>query len=179
MKGTDEGATSYNGPRQKLILQPKIIAIVTQADEAATVIPIRVTIPDSRLRVKITVIFVADGAQPDLTGNGNTIWLAATEQDQSGKSGRTVPVTDVEGTQAAPTAFPASAGLCGYSREFVTSADYIEGEVTLFPRGDSGEQGVWVLQVRVQPEGIELSHREWDEIRRECSADVLGPVLVI
>lgn len=165
-------ALNYNGPCQIYEPKPLIIATCAGGGENTLNTRVRLPVPDSRTRVKLTVMFVptAGIANPDLTGDGDKIWVAAYDEDATGGGGgRTVPVTDVEGTQAAPTSFPASAGLLGYSREFVTAADWIEAEVTLT---SPPVAGAWTLQTRIQPDAVSFSWDEWDQIRRAFQPEV-------
>jgi hypothetical protein len=160
----ESGSRTFNGPRQ-IYIPPTLLLGPNQGGESgAATYFIRVPTPDSRCRVKLSIVFFSTGAPG--TDAGGTIWIAACEQDQkgvSGSSGKTAPVTNVEGTQAAPTAFPA-AGLQGYSREFVTAADCLEATIAI----SSGQNtpGYWVLQTRIQPDSVTLGWEEWDQIRR-------------
>lgn len=164
---------NYNGPCQIFAPQPQIIA--TQAvggGENSLITRVRLPVPDSRTRVKLTVMFVpASGvANPDMTADGDTIWVAAYDEDSTGGGGgRTVPITDVEGTSALPTSFPVSSGLLGYSREFVTAADWIEAVIHL---ESTLVAGAWVLQTRIQPDAVSFSWDEWDQIRRAFIPEV-------
>lgn len=148
----------------------------SQAGAGTVFTTFKVKTPDSRLRTKISVIFVPNaGGSPvvDLTAAGSTIWLAEGEEDVSGMSGIILPCTNIEGTQAAPTAFLV-AGLSGYSREFVTAADWITG---LFTTGTNGvEAGVWYLQTRYQPDGVSFSPAEWDCLIRKTAMVNTGGV---
>jgi hypothetical protein len=162
------GELNFNGPRQIYKPKPIILATSSGSAEASISTRIRIPAPDSRCRIKVSVIFfpLAGLPVPDLTLNIGTIWVAAYEEDTdgiSGGAGRTVPVTDVEGTSAAPTAFPKSVGLAGYSREFVTAADWLEAVITL---NSMDTQGAWVLQTRIQPDAVTFTWPEWDAIRR-------------
>lgn len=128
----------------------------------------RVLIPDSRLRVKISIVFAFKGGQQpsidavDLSTGAATLWLYEAEDDDSGTTGSTYPCTNIEGTEAAPTVVPQAIGLSGYSREFITAGDNIEGRfVTAF----NGFTGNWMLQLRYQPDnGQRFTDDEWREI---------------
>jgi len=78
-----------------------------------------VPVPDSRLRVKVSVLFVPDPGLPPGAGSGAnpTIWLYESDKDRSGASGINIPCTNIEGTAATPTPF-ATAGLvrCAVAR---------------------------------------------------------------
>lgn len=123
-----------------------------------------VPIIDSRLRVKISVLFAANvggSLEPNLTGFAN-LWLAECEDDTSGVLGRLLPAVNIEGTEAAPTSVPAAAPLFGYSREFVSAADWIQGKFTILA---STSLGSWYLKTRFQPDsGQRFTPAEWNEI---------------
>lgn len=130
-----------------------------------------VPVPDSRLRVKITVLFAFRAASQvatdavDLTGTSH-LWLSDTEDEDAGATGTTNPAVNIEGTQAAPTAIPATIGLTAYSREFQTSGDRIQG---VFSTSSNGFKGSWVLQLRYQPvAGQRFTLDEWEEIKALC-----------
>jgi hypothetical protein len=162
------GSLTLNGPRQFYSPPPILLGAEPGEEGILGPIHIRVPIPDSRCRVKISVIFFpAQGTTiPDDLALEGTIWMAAYEEDQkgvSGSSGRTSPVTDLVGSKNAPVQFPASQGLAGYSREFVTAADWIEADITI--GGVADASGHWVLQTRIQPDAVTLDWREWQQIR--------------
>ncbi len=159
-------SSEFNGPRQKHIPQSIILARLTGNPDAGKNITFRVPVPDSRLRVKLSILWTpGSGAFPNLAAAGNTLWLYEAELDLS-SSGRTVPCVDLEGTSAAPITIPKSADLAGYSREFVTAADYIEGVVGIV--GTALFAGTVILQTRYQPDSVRFTQDEWDEIRREA-----------
>ena len=99
---------------------------------------------------------------PDVTTQGATLWLREVEEDNSGTSGIDIPCTDLVGTSAAPLAIPANSGLRGYSREFVTAADWLVG--TLAIATSVGTPGVWMLQTRYQPQSVSFTPEEWRRI---------------
>lgn len=165
------GDRNLNGPRQIHMPSPIILCTNSGVGESPLTYStrLRVPTPDSRCRVKLSILFVptAGEAPDDITGN-STLWIAACDYDQKGVGGgggRTIPETNLVGTEAVPLAIPAAAGLLGYSREFVTSADCIEATfATQSILG--GVAGTWVLQTRIQPDAVTLDWQEWDEIRR-------------
>ncbi len=170
--------TSYYGPRN--YHAPDAIPLLSVASNpegiSTAACNFRVPMPDARLIVKISVLFVwRGGTKPSsmITAPSSTIWLAGADRDTSGISGNWIRHTDVEGTEASPTSFPASSGLQGYSREFPgTSGDVILGAVSLStPEATSG---LWVLQTRFQPVAVSFPWNEWDEIRRECHPEREG-----
>jgi hypothetical protein len=163
------GSLTYNGPRQIYLPKPIILGVSTGREETFLTLHLRVPAPDSRCRIKISVIFFPGqgNAIPDLA-NLCTIWVSANEEDTSGISGsagRSVPVTDVEGTSDTPTQFPVATGLSGYSREFVTAADWLEADVAIGGLAATAG-GVWALQTRIQPDAVTFTWPEWDAIRR-------------
>jgi hypothetical protein len=137
----------------------------------------RVPIPDSRLRVKISTLFVpASGLAT--SGLSADLWLYETDVEAAGVTGIQIPTTNIEGTQAAPTAIPEAAGLMGYSREFVSAADYIVGRLRASPGGPG--VGTWVLQTRYQPDAVRFTDREWNEIKNQCNPNVtIGPLRIL
>lgn len=163
------GNINTNGPRQIYMPAPILLCANTGGEGGLTYSTVvRVPTPDSRCRVKLSIIYVpADGQAPaDVTG-ATTVWVAGCDYDQrgvGGGGGRTLPVTNVEGTQAVPTAIPKAAGLLGYSREFVTAADCLEATLVITSISGIG-QGTWVLQTRIQPDAVTLDWKEWEQIR--------------
>lgn len=162
------GDRDFNGPRQ--IYKPAPIMLAQQlSGESGITAHIRVPCPDSRCRIKVTIMFVpVAGANvpADLAGKCS-IWIAASDEDQGGaggSGGMVLPVTDVEGSSGTPTTFPAAAGLAGYSRSFVTAADWLDIDLSI--NGVSDADGSWVAQFRIQPNAVTLRWDEWDEIRR-------------
>jgi hypothetical protein len=169
------GERNFNGPVDFYSPNPIILANAFGNSEQNYTTHVRMRVPDSRVRVKLSVLFypTAGDRPADLTEIG-TIWVCASEEDKKGisGSGRIVPVTDLEGTSAAPTAFPKTSGLYGYSREFVTAADWIEADIHLVSNADV--IGTWVLQARIQPDAVTFSWGEWDQIRRLFEIQNLG-----
>jgi hypothetical protein len=156
---------------QRFEAKPVVIAIATAAGAGSTSASFQVPIPDSRLRVKVTIIFVpAAGSTPlsNLSGANATLWLYESETDRSGVSGARFPCSNVEGTSAAPTSIPATGNaLYGYSREFTTLADTVEGA---FVTGSNGTQaGSWVLQCAYSPDSVRFTPDEWDAITKICN----------
>lgn len=168
------GSLDYNGPRQ--IYLPKPIVLVGNVgggETPANDIRIRLPVPSSQTRIKLSVFFAqTSGAPVDISGKG-TIWIAAAEEDRSGTAnGRLAVVTDVVGTEAAPLAFPVDAGMYGYSRSFVTTADWLQAVISLQPL--AGARGNWVLQTSIQPEAVTFVWEAWDQIRRAFIPQVDG-----
>ena len=169
------GSLNFNGPRQIWAPDPIILCNNVGGGEAAYDTTVIVPAPDSRCRIKISVLFIvaAGSAAPDITGP-SSIWVAACEADQKGTgggSGRLIPVTDLEGHQGTPTPIPKDPGLLGYSREFVTAADWIQ---VVFSTASLATPGTWVLQTRIQPDAVTLDWVEWDQIRRLFLPQNLG-----
>ena len=163
----------HNSATQKVTPQTKTLVTISNSPNVKAVVTFRVPVPDSRLRVKISTIFVPQAGQSTVNAGTASLWLYEAEDDMSGTTGTTVPSTNVEGTSAAPTAIPATAGLSGYSREFVTGADAIEGVFTAIA-GAAGGLGTWVLQVRYQPESVRFTDAEWNEISQRMNPQLLS-----
>lgn len=163
------GDLNRNGFRQVHQPKPIILASNSGTGEATQAVPCLVPIPSVRTRVKVTVAFVATAgsANPNLIGVGK-IWIAAADyepQGVGGGGGRVLPITDLEGTQAAPTAFPASADLVGYSRAFSTIADVLVVVPTLSSL--AGTAGAWLLITKLEVTDAPFtSVEEWDAVRR-------------
>jgi hypothetical protein len=182
----NESPTSYFGPRQ-FYVPKRIVPIVFTgaAEKAGGTAQFRVDVPDSRVRVKLSVLCVPPygGALDFASTYGMTLWLGAVDDDSSGaNAGVGIPITNVMDpiggvpvTQAAPAPFPAD-GLSGYSREFVTAADGIEGIIVVPPVPVAPIVGVVSVQARFQPDPQRLPWAEWDEIRRECRLRVISSV---
>jgi hypothetical protein len=154
--------------------------ITFEADAGSADVRFRVPGVDSRLRIKISVLYVPPVGSAPNTGSGGTatLWIAEAEKDRSGQSGITIPSENVEGTSAAPTAIPADAGLGGYSREFVTAADYLEGTLAAASGAGMGG-GQWVLQVDYSPDAVRFTDAEWEALRAKMSPRVLGGSVVV
>lgn len=148
--------------------------VESEAPDTA-VVPFRVLVPDSRLRVKISLLFSFQAGQRpedtstiDLSSGGATLWLYESDDDDSGMTGDAYGCTNIEGTAAAPTAIPRAVGLSGYSREFITAGDNIEG---IFTTGFNGFLGNWNLQLRYQPDnGQRFTDEEWRYITANAKA---------
>lgn len=182
------GAYGPNNLRRKTRRQyheapHKVLRTVTTASEQGfATFAIRVRTPSSQARVKISVNFEPAAntpPNPDITTAGNTIWLAAADDAVGGAASTDIPNSSVVGTRAAPIPFPSTpdpttgvptpdAGLLGYSREFVTAADWIVGEVGL--GAPTGIAGAYILKVSVQPDGVVLPEDAWAEITDEVRA---------
>jgi hypothetical protein len=181
----NESPTSYKGPRQFYVPKRIVPVVFTgAAEKPGGTARFRVITPDSRVRVKVSVLCVPPyGQTVDFAGLAMTLWMGAVDDDASGSSaGLSLPITNVMDpiagvpvTQAAPAPFPAD-GLSGYSREFVTAADAIEGIITVPGAPATPLTGVVSVQVRYQPDGQRLPWDEWEEIRRECGIRVLSSV---
>jgi len=156
--------------------QRSLITFATSAEGPATA-SFRVPIPDSRLRVKISLLFVPTASEnpTDISGSA-TLWLAETDWENSGVTGRTIALTNIEGTKAAPTAIAAAVGLLGYSREFVSAGDAIEG---VFVATNPDQLGTWVLQARYQPDAVRFTNREWNEIKNQCNPYLITAPVVL
>jgi len=159
-------------------MQQSLITFGASASGSDHTAVFRVPIPDSRLRVKISVLFVPVAGSLAISGLNATLWLYETDVEAAGVSGSQIPTTNIEGTSATPTAIPAAAGLQGYSREFVSSGDYIVGKLIAQPGGPA--VGTWVLQCRYQPDSVRFTDREWNEIVSQCNPNVTtGPLKIL
>lgn len=164
---------SQNPNWQRYIPKPVVVGQVVAGSTGTKKNSVfQVPFPDSRLRVKISLLFKRTNASSSLPGAN--LWLYETDVDDSGMTGDNVPLTNIEGTFAAPTVIPAAVGLLGYSREFVSAADYVEGQLQM--TGD-GTTGYWVLQTRYQPQSVSFSREEWDLITAQCNPT--GPLVTV
>lgn len=165
----EAGSRTFNGPQMIYRSKPQLLTRATGVNGGTWTGVVRLPVPDSRCRVKLSVIFwpASGAAVPAALKQSGSIWVAGYDEDQgglSGSGGQTAPVQDVEGTSDVPTAFPVSAKLQGYSREFVTAADWLEAVITL--HGATTVVGAWTLQTRIQPDaGALFGWQEWDQIR--------------
>lgn len=168
MRRNDSAHQKYKPPVQTL-------CTFGSGSGAAVTVAFRVPVPDSRLRVKISIMFIPVAGNYPLTGiaSAGTLWLSEAEDDDSGVQGGTIPCTNIEGTSAAPTSIPAANGLLGYSREFVSAGDNIQGVFNVTPGGPM--VGSWVLQTRYQPEGVRFTPEEWNEIVPQCNPNLTTP----
>jgi hypothetical protein len=169
------GSLEYNGPRQFYRPAPIVLAQATGGEESGITVHVRLPVPSSQTRIKLSVVFFPQ--QGDALGDislSGSILVSANEEDQggaAGSAGRSVPVTYVEQTAGAATPFPLFSGLAGYSREFVTSADWLEADIAL---ARSIQSGFWVLQTSIQPDSITFEWSAWDQIRRAFQPQVSG-----
>ncbi len=144
-------------------------------------IDFKVPVPDSRLRVKVSVMFIPEAGDVGDSGLIATLWLRECELDVSGVAGSMVPTANIEGSESGtpgPTAIPIATGLQGYSREFITAADYIVGTLDVSDGGPS-PGGSWVLQCRYQPQSVRFSEEEWNEIEPNCNPAPLSSPLIL
>jgi len=169
------GSLNYNGPRQIYRPKPIILAVNSGGGESSFTTTVKVPVPSSQTRIKLSVIFVpaAGNAIPNIAAIGS-IWVAACDEDQGGAGGGgglLLPVTDVEGSSGTPTPFPQTNGLSGYSRTFVTDADWLQAVLVL----DSvATPGAWMLQTLIQPNSVYFPWEAWDQIRRAFDPVNLG-----
>ena len=175
----EAGSQVLNGPRQIYQPQPIILATNSGGGESSFTTTVKLPVPSSQTREKLSVIFYpSSGALGDIHAFGS-IWVAAAEEDTrgiGGGGGRIIPVTDVEGSSAAPTSFPQTAGLGGYSREFVTAADWLQAVITL---NSSSFPGTWVLQTSIQPDAVRFDWDSWQQLRRLFIPQLAGPTGIL
>jgi hypothetical protein len=163
---------AYSEGRQTWNLKPINLAMFSGLGSAKTAsIKFTVNIPDSRSRCKLSLVFVPISGTPpqSIVAKGLKLWLAEGEYDRQ-TTGLIIPCTNIEGTSAAPTPIPIDAGLSGYSREFVTSADCVQGVLTIPAQLGDGVPGLIQLQGRIQPEAVGLPWAEWLELRQAFTA---------
>jgi hypothetical protein len=158
--------------RQIFLPNPKHI-VHMQPESGNGTFEIRVRNPDSRIRLKLTIYFAPSTPQDpqtvDITGNA-TLWIYAADQSRLGGHSGDIPITDLDGsTRDAPIAIPVSAGLLGYSREFVTAGDYVKAQLAASPPGIPGD---WNVQIQAQPDGQRLPDEEWNDVRAQIDFDV-------
>jgi len=149
----------------------------------------RVETPDSRLRVKVSLMFIrsqSGSLSAPVSGLGATIYMGEEETDDSGYRGGKVLCNDIlrdsAGNlihQSAPLAIPEDPGLDGWSQELVTAADSLLGIFTTANSvgGAAGPSGAWIIQARWQPDGQRLHDDDWDSVVRNCKVVVLSPVI--
>ena len=148
----------------------------------------RVETPDSRLRVKVGILFIRDQSGGLLTAPpshlGATLYKGEEETDRSGYRGGKVIANDIlrdaAGNlihQSAPLAIPEDIGLEGWSQEFVTAADSLIGLFTTAngTGGAAGPSGRWIVQARWQPDGQRLDDVDWDYVVRNCQLVRISP----
>lgn len=169
-----------NSATQKVQTFDTLVTFLTGSDGSDGTIDFKVPCPDSRMRIKVSLLFQPP-AGTDLSTLVLTasLWLREADIDMSGVTGDLVPLANIEGTQAAPTAIPKAAGLLGYSREFSgTAADFIVGTLAVTST-TTAEGGSWVLQVRYQPQAVRFTDNEWNEIEPNCNPSLLDSALRI
>ena len=169
------GSRTFNGPRRIHVPKPIILAINDGGGENSFTTVVKLPVPSSQTRIKLSVIFYPKEGDLGDIHNIGTIWVAAAEEDNAGiagSGGRLIPVTDVEGSSGTPTSFPATAGLGGYSREFVTSADWLQAVIFLQSLPNAG---VWVLQTSIQPDAVNFDWESWEQLRRLFVPQLAGP----
>jgi hypothetical protein len=152
-----------NAASQKFVTKPvRLMTYKTSAPGPQTA-HFSVPIPDSRLRVKVSTLWVGQNGSnlPDLITAAATLWLAEYEIDQTGQQGNEICTNNILGTQAAPQAIANVAPSYGYSVETVSAADFIKGVLSSSNPGDFGS---WVLQCRYQPDSVRFAPDEWAEL---------------
>lgn len=158
---------SYD-PRIKRYDPPAVMLAALFSAGTGTV-DFAVPIPDSRLRVKVSVLWVPiDNIAYGFAFNtAQTLWVCEREEDRSGRRGGMAPMGNLFGTQAAPLSIAGDGAVSGFSREFNTAADEIFGRLTCSTPTNTNF-GRWMLQARYQPDTY-ISDCEWDLIKPYCS----------
>lgn len=133
-----------------------------------------VPFPDSRLRVKISLIFNNYNVGGNLCPP-TTLWMFEDDEGVDGFESDDYPLTNIVGTSAAPLVIPTDnqpvpaldPALRGYSREFVSAADFVNGRLVV--QNNNGAAGYWILQTRYQPQSVSFSFEEWLKITQQCT----------
>jgi hypothetical protein len=167
---------AYNGPLQ--IFETPGIQIGTSTGNGEGAGPLvgllRLRNPGGENRIKLAIMLaLADGAV--VPGGGFTqsrIWVHEDEDAPFGGSGQgPFPLVDIDPPTGLPgLLFPASADLFGYSREFVTSAEYIGVRLGMV---DPGAAGVWYAKALIYPASSYYPWEAWDQLRRNFALDCL------
>jgi hypothetical protein len=125
---------------------------------------VQLKIPDPRLWVKVSFLFVPDveGATPD---GGPELWGVFREQvrEPAPAHAQFLAVEDVIGTSAAPLSIPANAALFGHIEEFQTDADEFYARLSVgddYTAGHTGSWWVWATATAA----TEMERHEWDHI---------------
>lgn len=139
------------------------------AEGPVTLPPFLVMTPDSRLRTKVTILFSGNGITwPATLG---TLALFEMEQDYGGSSATLIQSVAVDPPAPGGTiTLPLAPTLLGYSREFVTAGDAIQGNLVI--GAGTGNGGKVIVQARWQPDGQRLPRDEWEEVMGLCSLNV-------
>jgi hypothetical protein len=157
------GSAGSQDPRwQRWIPKTVTLAAIKAGEGITKDVFFSVPYPDSRLRVKVTLMFIPD--DPSVTSTA-LLWMYEADLENGGMRGDNIPLTDLVGTSAAPLSIPKNAALGGYTREFVSAADYIEGRLSV----NDEVSGYWVLQTRYQPQSVSFTSEEWKLITAQCN----------
>lgn len=179
---SNETPTSGRGPRQMLI--PRRIVIASffndEGGDGGTA-KFRVPAGDPRVRVRISIHAVPSDRratpQSVFTGRLLKLWCAGVVEDDV--KGLMVPVSNVVPgvTAAAPEDLPNDVGLAGWSREFSTIADAIDGTITIPEQGVGLVPGQLVVQAKFMPQVFQvIPWSEWEEVRSTCDLLPLATV---
>lgn len=144
----------------------------------------RVPCPDSRVRVKVSVLYLPAQISILAGESGNVVynqtanlWIAEREEDRTGRRGCMIAVNNIFGTSAVPINVAGDGTIAGYSAEFVTASDEIFGRLAtaLCPAAS----GRWILQCRYQPDGLSMDPCEWELVRALCNPSIDGSMLEV
>lgn len=172
--GDEDALVQYYEPKA-------VVLFISNPDAPASdpgPIPFRIRIPSAQCRVKVSVNFEPAAGfslatiASAIEGTGG-IWLGAADEPTGGAASTDIPNANVEGTTETPFSFPEE-GLIGYTREFVTSADWVLGQLTLPSNTSGGEgalPGAWVLKTSYQADGCVLPCAAWRRIRSMAKAE--------
>lgn len=174
---------NYGKRAQRFDANPEMLALLFSGSGGpANVVDFSVSVPDSRLRTKIAVVFLPSEIT-GVSGNGGNVtldtaqslWLAERERDLSGRRGCMMAVNNILGTVAAGASIKGDAGVCGFSGEWVTAADEIFGRLTC--NTPTSFTGRWMLQARWQPDGVYLPCDEWEWLCQQMQIRLETPFI--
>lgn len=156
------------GKGRVVTCEPLVIASCNNTTSAGAVSTrFHVETPDVRCkyRISIHIDFAEDYTSNFIAGSAPTLWLVGEMMNWgpgSGINAGPLPLENLEGTRAAPTALPADSALRGYSKEFQGMWDRITG---IFSVNVSVNRTFkFILEVKMQPgPGDGLSEAEWLE----------------
>jgi len=172
----------YDGKRQIHTASPPAVRVChVSAEGGGGDFEVLLRTPDSRLHAKVTIYFSPAAAYDRIAtdiAETASLWIHAEDQMRMGGSSGRAPTNDLESqqdgtpvTRDAPLLIPVSPGLMGYGREFVTASDFISAWLHVEPNGTVGE---WCAQAQWQPSGQRLPDDEWEEVKSQCSLEVLS-----
>ena len=171
-------STSYTFLRRWVLSPEKLFTSdSSETPQSRRTAKYRLTVPDSRLKVKQSILFVpspGDEVPTDVSGAAPQLWVVAKDKDTSGILGYDVPTTNVLGTSVAPIVVITTPRIFGYSLETDGSAtDYFEGEFSALVNG-AQPKGTWYVAALYQPYVVRFDDREWNALRTLMNLTVKG-----